>query len=403
MTTILPSRFRLSTDRLSTALAVSGVTPVRGSGLPAPAPTTNPGTTLGDVVGDDTPAVALALRAAAAPARILRIAVHRPGAAVARATRMVRAPAPDEAVVSWASTDGEYSFVVVPNINLAVILLDEMLSITDLVAGPGTVRLELDAVGFAALLAASDAVREHWLRERLDRVVDPTPPVLTAARLEECWQRGLRNDDTRWAVAAARFASPVKPSTLTGHLGDGLASLRTLGVVAPSAGGDVPTDPGTFLLTVLGQIVATASIVPLAVTEGERVPLTAITLIRTATTIWAAGWTGPWSEPTVTLVDLTVEGALEMLRRLVEDLATPVSMPTPRAPTSAAPPPSVVRVRVPLKGLPAWESPVRDRPPATHLDAGLVLTLLETSGPMAHVEADNGWNGWVGNDLLERL
>jgi len=58
------------------------------------------------------------------------------------------------------------------------------------------------------------------------------------------------------------------------------------------------------------------------------------------------------------------------------------------------------RVRVPDRGLPAFDSPTRERPPIAMLAAGVELTVTEQQGTMAHVRADNGWEGWVAHDLL---
>ena len=50
---------------------------------------------------------------------------------------------------------------------------------------------------------------------------------------------------------------------------------------------------------------------------------------------------------------------------------------------------------VPQGGLPAWSTPDGSQPATANLAAGTELRLVEQLGPWAHVEANNGWTGWV--------
>lgn len=61
------------------------------------------------------------------------------------------------------------------------------------------------------------------------------------------------------------------------------------------------------------------------------------------------------------------------------------------------------RMRVPARGLPAWSTPNLDQPPVTRLAGGLVLRTGSVKGPLIHVRAASGWEGWVAQDLLESL
>lgn len=50
---------------------------------------------------------------------------------------------------------------------------------------------------------------------------------------------------------------------------------------------------------------------------------------------------------------------------------------------------------VPQGGLPAWPEPDGSRPVAANLHAGTELRVTERRADWAHVEAGNGWAGWV--------
>lgn len=79
-------------------------------------------------------------------------------------------------------------------------------------------------------------------------------------------------------------------------------------------------------------------------------------------------------------------------RAAAEEVAPPRTVPRAVAPT---------RVRIPARGLPAFDSPTLDRPPVATLAGGIELTVFERHDDMAHVRADNGWEGWLVAELLE--
>ena len=83
----------------------------------------------------------------------------------------------------------------------------------------------------------------------------------------------------------------------------------------------------------------------------------------------------------------------------VEPAAPGTAVPEPATPPVATPV-AAVRVSVPPQGMPAFDTPTLDRPPIAQLQGGVVLTVVERQGTMAHVRADNGWEGWVAHHLL---
>lgn len=446
ITTTVPTRFRLGAAELAGALAHAGIKPAPGCGLPAAAPLAKPTHALraaGVLNGDHlTPEVDAALRFAAAPQRVLRILVDRPASTATHVAQLIRTPDRDE-IVSWAQTDDTFDFMIVGSVNQALLLVDGLLSITDLISGDGTATFDLDVSGFAALLAAADALQEHRLRERLDRVT-ATTPVLTPDRLEELWQRGLTSDDSRWAAAAGRLGAPVDPASVTGRLGQGLDQLRAAKLVTANGDGDgvAPTEAGLYVLAVLGQLIATASLTLSFVEAGRTAPLAPVTIFRTATTIWAAAWTWRDSESRVTLAELTTEGALELIRDLLatinppdrsaeqptraavpEPAGTPV--PASTAATASALPPHLAPAptrpwapphlapaqtqpwapthRVPASGLPTWDTPDGSTAPTHRLGEDLHVQVVERRGEWARVRCENDWSGWVDGRLLEPM
>ncbi|HEX9694867.1 MAG TPA: SH3 domain-containing protein [Actinomycetota bacterium] len=71
----------------------------------------------------------------------------------------------------------------------------------------------------------------------------------------------------------------------------------------------------------------------------------------------------------------------------------------------AEPPPTVpgwnATHRVPAPGIRAWAVPDPSAPVATRLRGGMGLRIIEARGDWTHVEASNGWRGWVDGRRLE--
>lgn len=395
-TATIPTRFELDAARLAGALAFAGMTPAPGCGLPEPVPVKHPervlrGAGVLDDAGQLRPEVDVALRVASSPERVVRILVDRPSATSTQVVQLMRTAGRDE-VVAWGKTGDTFAFTVLGSVNQAVVLVDELLSITDLLAGGGSELIDLSAAGLAALLAVADALREDRLRAQLDRVTAPAASVLTASRLEDVYQRGLTSDDSRWAVTAIRVGAPIDLGALVGRLGAGLTELRAANLVTAGPGGDVPTARGAFVFGVLGQLVATSSLAVTFVQDGARFPVAPVTLLRTASTIWVVAWTGREADVRVSLADLTVEGALGVVSELLDTMAPPAT-PAPWSPTHL----------VPADGLDAWAEPDPSLPAVAHLDPRLDVQVVDRRDAWTRIVCSNGWSGWIDGSRLEEI
>lgn len=82
--------------------------------------------------------------------------------------------------------------------------------------------------------------------------------------------------------------------------------------------------------------------------------------------------------------------------------------PSPTQVMSAGPVPPVQQEWspthvVPQEGMAAWGAPDPQGPVVADLDPGLPLKVLEELSEWAHVEAANGWVGWVDRRLLQEV
>ena len=59
--------------------------------------------------------------------------------------------------------------------------------------------------------------------------------------------------------------------------------------------------------------------------------------------------------------------------------------------------------RAPREGMDAWSTPDPAAQPASELDGGVEVQVLETAGEWAKVQGNNRWEGWVDGRLLEQL
>lgn len=413
---LVTTRFTLPAAELAGALSLAGIAPEPGSTLPPPAPFEQVQRVLGargvlDDSGMLVPELDAALRVAAAPERLLLVRAVRVGAPAARQTLLVRTAGRPE-VVAFTFDGTDYDLVLVPNSHLAVVLIDEMLLLTDLGTGDGTEILELDLPALAALLALVDAATAATYATRLGRQPTPTEVVASPANLTALWDQGVEHDDTRWAVTAVRAVAPIDLAPQREHLAGGLATLARLGLVTGSGDGTRTTEQGRLLATVLGQLLVAANLVVAIVEDGHHVPIAPVTLLRTATTIWVASWSQPiGSEPRVTFAELTSEGALALLCDLLEEIvptptapvATPVAAAPPQPPPPAPPvaPAWAPTHRVPAGGLPTWVTPDAAQPPGQHLAGGLLVQVTQRQGAWAYVVCENGWAAWVDGRYLE--
>lgn len=418
---LVPTRFKLPAAELAGALAVAGITPEPASTLPAPAALKQAKRVLGgrgvlDDSGSLVPELDTALRVAAAPSREVSVRVVRAGATSVKETLLVRSAGRPE-VVAIGSDGTDHDLVVTPNHHQAVVLIDELLSITDLVTGAGTELLELDLPALAALAALADAATAGAYTSRLERRPAPTDVLASLENLTALWDQGVAHDDTRWTVTAVRAVAPVDLVPVREHLADGLATLLGLGLVTGSGDAARTTERGRYIATVLGQLIVVASIGLTVIDGGQRVPVGPVSVLRTATTIWLGSWSQPaGGEPRITLAELTAGGALAVVCDLIEEIVpparaaapAPAPAPAPVQAAAAAPAPAVAPAwapthRVPAGGMPVWAAPDPAQPSIEHLGERLEVHVAEELGAWSRVVCENGWTGWVDGRNLEPL
>lgn len=407
---LVPTRFTLSDAELAGALALAQITPASTSTLPAPAVLKQAKRTLDargvlDDSGAIAPALDAALRVAASPSREVSVRVVRAGAPAARETLLLRSAGRPEVVAH--SFDGTtHGIVVTPDHHQAAVLVDELLSLTDLIAGDGTELLELDLAALAALVALADTATTETYRSRLERRPSSNDVVATLAAVTAMFDEGVGRDDTRWAVTAMRAVAPVDLAAARERLGEGLATLARLGLVTGAGESARASERGRYVATVLGQLIVVASIGVTIVDGGQRVPVGPVTVLRTATTIWL----GSWSQPPggalqVTLAEVTADGALAVVCDLLEDAASPAPV-TSAPPAAASAPPATAPAWAPTHLVPAGGMPARANPdpaeaPIERLGEGLGVQVAERRGDWACVVCENGWTAWVDGRYLQ--
>lgn len=80
-------------------------------------------------------------------------------------------------------------------------------------------------------------------------------------------------------------------------------------------------------------------------------------------------------------------------------VVAPASAPAP-APPAPSPPAWAPTHVVPIGGVQVWTAPDPSLPPVTQLAPGAEVRLVERRADWAHVDASNGWSGWVDARLL---
>jgi hypothetical protein len=358
-----PVRFRLDQAQLTAALAHGRIRVAPDRELADGPPTRDAMPTLGaaGLLAEDgqlKPEVAATLQVAAAPAQLLSVLVNRAGQPDWQEAIFLKGRGNLPFVAQ--SADGELlDLALLPTTTDALLAIDELLGLTDLVAVPSGGLYQLDLGAYAALLATADALQVARLRARLSRQAQPEP-VFSAELLEEQLQEGLRASDTRWAVTAGQFVCPARLESVQGRLGNGMAALGRAGLMATEAGGGTLTGEGFVLASALGQIVNTAGLT-VVVRGEERDGFVAanLTFFRCVTSIWVVTWSEVMEQAAQARVfALTAPLALELVRGLLEpvDLPQPAAPRIPEANPAGPPVPATPFVSTPAPG--AAEDPM---------------------------------------------
>ncbi len=324
---MLPTRFQLDQAQVEAALALGGIRPGPRSMLPPP----QPGPHLlrdAQVLGPDgrlTAEAEATLRTAADPVQMLSIMSSRTGGRWAEAVFLRgRNGGP---LVAQARQDRKFDLALVPTLTEAVVLIDELLALSDLAARSGDRTLTLNLAGYAALLAAADLLQVTQLESRLARAMTPMP-ALPPEALQTQLQKGMTNIDTRWAVTAGGMVAPVGLQAASGRMAEGLAALAAAGLADREASGYVFSLPGYLLATSLGELVTTAGLKQMAGSGTEAASVGQVTLFRSVVSIWAFTWdSAGGTEASLSLAELSAGGALFLVRKLLEPVELPAAAP----------------------------------------------------------------------------
>lgn len=336
MTTM--QRFILDSATLAGAVSMAGIDDVGDSGLPGPARPNqrklgSAGALDGTALQED---FAAALDVMAHPTRVLAVTASGAGRPDWVVTRLVPSPASD-AVVAWAKRGDDYDIAVLGARSAAVLLVDELLKLTDLPTSEPNARYDLSVSGYVALLAASDVMQRVALQNRLDRKIRQAPPTLDAASAADLVRLGIREPDTRWAVSAGALTSPSPFPADETDLTAGLDELRQVGIVTGRPGEVRLSATGIALSDALTRIINLGS---LELSFHGGATAARVTMFRCMAAIWSAVWGyGPDGTTRVTLLELDHRSALGIIEDLLDQLTVvePASVPAPAAAAAVEP------------------------------------------------------------------
>lgn len=321
-TELLPDRYLLTPERLAAALHLAKIEPGPRSGfrgLPSvkdPASTLR-GTKLVTPQGNLTAEAEWALRVAADPHRVLTVLAFFAGDANLRHVSFIQGTSENPVVVQGRQKQG-WDLILLPTVAQAIVMMDDLLSFTRLPSQVGSEAVELDLPGYAAILAAADAIQSARLTARASRSRVPSP-TLTAPILVEQLEKGLASPDTRWAVTAARLTAPVDLGLAKGQMARGTEKLQAVGFVQPMQNGYSLTKKGLNLAGPLGHLLNASGLVMVAATDGSQTTVATLNLFRTMASIWVVMWTNVREEhATVRLTEVSAAGALRLIRGMLE-------------------------------------------------------------------------------------
>jgi hypothetical protein len=336
MTTV--QRFVLDRSTLAGAVSMAGLEPTGLSALPEPGkPNMKKLEGAGAIVdGALHPDLVAALSVIDAPGWVLTVSANGAGRPAWTETRFVAA---GSSVIGWAERDGEADIAVLGSRSAAVLLLDELLKLTDLPVGEPGDPVTLSSSAYATLLAVADLVQEAAFTNRIERATTQPPPRLDPEELARMVTTGLRSVDTRWAVTAGALTAPVALGMDTAALRDGLGELRTAGLLTGSAKEPHLSAAGVGLVDSLNRIITIGSLELATPAAGSAVGR--VTILRCMASLWSGLW-GVAEDGTteVTLVELDHRGGLGVVEDLLGALID--QPPEPVAAAAASPEPESV-------------------------------------------------------------
>lgn len=319
---MLPERFLLTPERLAAALSLAKLQPSPRAGmskLPAvsDAVAALRGTNLATPQGTLAAGAEAALRVASDPRRMVSVLSLFAGDPNLRQVTFIQGAADTPVVVQRRDERG-WDLVLLPSVAQAVVMVDDLLSLSRLPSQPSSAALELDLAGYAALLASADVLQSGRLAARASRAKLP-PATLTLERLTEQFEAGLKAVDTRWAVTAARLVAPVDLRHAGARLSKGLEQLQRLGLIKSEQGGAAFTKEGFNVAGPLGYLLNASGLVVTDASVGEHASLGTMNLFRTMASIFGLIWTEVQeTDGKVRLRETSAAGALSGVRAMLE-------------------------------------------------------------------------------------
>ncbi len=298
-------RLTITSASLAGMLASEGISPSANSPLPAPS----------DSPGDSpTPDQLAILAVAAAPVGALRIVGPGPERGVGISTSLLWVDPGGPFVIATNTTDG-FDLSLIPSRSVALSWLDRALSLSTLPSPPASDRLELDLPGYAALLALADAVTDVRLREQLERHQQRVVG-LSMEHIQYAFDTGLRTDDDRWAVSAARLVCPVNLSSVADQLAVGLERLTIMGLTSQQANGIGVTQLGAPYVSGLSSMPKCTGLAT-AVTVTSGIDVSHLTVHRSAIAVHVGVWKAVGDQPWLVLTQPTAAGLVRLIDGLI--------------------------------------------------------------------------------------
>lgn len=318
----VPFRFQLDEGSLASALGIAAVQPTEFSNLPAPKAGGQLPATLvqAGITDKNTGALSAealaALQIAANPARMLAVTSNRAGGQNWVQTAILRG-AGGGPCVAHSRHDARYDFEYLPGPAEAIVLLDELMNVTDLPSKEGA-KIWMSFYALTALLAASDLLQASELQAKLSRQAQPVPDI-TAETLGFQLRQGLGSTDTRWAVSSVQPISQVDLGAAAGNLAAGLEELQKAGVVSRNRNAYSFTENGLGLAGSLGNLITSTSIRIAEAGKDGEINFSDFILLRTVASIWLITWlSGDDVNAQVSLGEISASDAIFLFQSLID-------------------------------------------------------------------------------------
>ncbi len=340
---LMPARYVLTPSQLSAAVKLAGISPSPGSELshlPPPAHEGNGSLQGAGVLGSDGAIcreASHALRIIAGADQVAVVQGHRTGTERVAVARFLSARNETGFVV--LDRDGAaWDIAYLATLDQALAMIDDLLHVSAMPAGADGPAVTVPAVGFATLIAATDAVHETKVRQHLERQRAGTVHSLNAQTLSVQIEQGLKSEDTRWAVSALATVAGEVLAACAPAMEDGLAALGEAGLAEVGPRGWLLTELGDAYVRALSQLVHVGSVTLMQKGGPREIEAGTFLVLRTVTTVLLGGWTQygqPDAKVTVQPADASM--AMHAVRALIDPA---VAMPEVSAPqTPGFPPP----------------------------------------------------------------